>query len=177
MVLVSNSTSKDMYSTEVYQSADNGKTFTLAGTALPPAFLGLTLDSAPSEPSRLYVSGRYGSPDFQGALLRSDDRGATWASIPIPGSSDISLPYIGAIDPTNPDVVYVRLDGDKTDKLVVTKDGGKTFTEVFSAKSLIGFALSPDGATVAAGSDKDGSGPRRRARSRSRRWRTSASAA
>ena len=53
-------------------------------------------------------------------------------------------------------MVYVRLHADKADTLVVSKDAGDTFTNAFTGASLLGFALSPDGATVAVGGDKDG---------------------
>jgi hypothetical protein len=156
VVLVSNSTGKDAFLTQIWQSPDNALTFTQAGVDLPTGFLGLTVDTAPSDSSWIYVSGRYGSPDYPGVLERSQDRGKMWEMLPIPGSNDLHLPYIGAIDPKDPAIVYVRLNGDTEDPLLVSKDGGGSWKEVFSAKSLLGFALSPDGATIAVGSDKDG---------------------
>lgn len=156
IVLVSNATTSDMFSTEVFESLDDAHTWTQAGVALPAQFLGLTLDSAPSNPNRIYVSGRYGAPGYEGVLERSDDRGKTWTKLLIPESNDTNLPYIAAIDPKNADVVYVRLHADKADTLVVSKDAGATFTQAFTGASLLGFALSPDGATVAIGGDKDG---------------------
>ncbi|MGK4002191.1 hypothetical protein WMF31_06170 [Sorangium sp. So ce1036] len=142
--------------TQVWASKDDGRTWAQAGVDLPSAFLGVTLDSAPSDPRRLYVSGRWNGPTFQGALQRSDDRGETWESFDIPGSDDRNLPYLGAVDPRDADVVYVRRDGDGADALLVSKDGGATWREVFHAVSLLGFALSPDGARIAVGSDMDG---------------------
>lgn len=142
--------------TQVWESKDNGRTWAQAGVDLPSSFIGVTLDSAPSDPRRLYVSGRWNGPTFQGALQRSDDRGKTWESFDIPGSDDRNLPYLGAVDPGDANTVYVRVDGDGSDVLLVSKDGGATWREVFRAASLVGFALSPDGATIAAGSDLDG---------------------
>lgn len=146
----------DEISTQVWESKDNGRTWAQAGVALPSSFLGVTLDSAPSDPRRIYVSGRWNGPTFQGALQRSRDRGRTWESFDIPGSDDRNLPYLGAVDPGDANIVYVRVDGDGSDVLLVSKDGGATWREVFRAASLVGFALSPDGATIAAGSDLDG---------------------
>jgi MYXO-CTERM domain-containing protein len=113
------------------------------------------------------VSGRLGPPDdpaYPGLIERSDDRGATWQALLIPGSDDKALPYIAAVDPQNPDVLYVRLDGSPTDQLLVSGDGGKTWTKVFETQipglgdtaDLLGFALSPDGGMVAVGGPKDG---------------------
>jgi hypothetical protein len=61
-------------------------------------------------------------------------------------------------------VLYVRLDGNPTDQLVVSRDGGATWTKVFETKvpvlgdtsDLLGFAVSPDGSLVAAGGPMDG---------------------
>ena len=60
---------------------------------------------------RVYVSGYAGPPGFPGVIQRSDDCGATWQHLAIPGADDTHLPYIGAVDPNDPDIVYVRLDG------------------------------------------------------------------
>jgi hypothetical protein len=90
-------------------------------------------------------------------IERSDDRGATWQELPIPGTDASHLPYIGAVDPTSPDVLYVRLDGDPADQLLVSKDGGATWQKVFETTgNMSGFALSPGGATVALGGGADG---------------------
>lgn len=157
VLLISNSVGGSMFLTELWETKDNAATWTLAGVDMPADFLGLTLDAAPSDPNRVYVSGRYGKPGYDGAIERTDDRGKTWEKLLIPGSNDLALPYIGGIDPQNPDVVYVRLDANKSDQLLVTKDGGKTWKTVFtSAENLLGFAISPDGSTIAVGGEKDG---------------------
>src|SRR6185312_13424792 len=126
--------------------ADSGHTWAQAGVNLPPQFLGLTVDTAPSNPQRVYISGRNGPPSYPGVIARSDDRGATWQMLSIPGADSTHLPYIGAVDPQNPDIVYVRLDADPSDSLLVSKDGGVTWTTAYTATGkLTGFALSPDG--------------------------------
>ncbi|WP_437979176.1 hypothetical protein WMF11_25015 [Sorangium sp. So ce295] len=143
--------------TQLWESSDNGGTWAQAGVDLPQEFLALTVDVAPSEPSRVVVSGRFGAPGYPGALLRTLDRGQTWERFDIPGSDDKHLPYLSAIDPSDADVLYVRLDGEPTDSLLVSKDGGATFMPVFDGQgSLSGFALSPDGATVLVGGEQDG---------------------
>ncbi|WP_437494655.1 hypothetical protein WME75_23140 [Sorangium sp. So ce1014] len=146
----------DAILTQVWESKDDGRTWTQAGADFPSTFLGVTLDSAPSDPRRIYVSGRRNGPTFQGIVRRSDDRGATWEELDVPGSDDRHLPYLGAVDPEDPDVVYVRRDGDGADALLVSEDGGVTWREVFQAVSLLGLALSPDGTRIAVGSDMDG---------------------
>lgn len=162
VLVISNSAGPDDAGTptfigQLWETADDGATWAQAGVDLPPQFLALTVDTAPSDPSRVYVSGRLGPPGYAGVLQRSDDRGATWTEVAIPGSDDTHLPYIGAIDPHDPDIVYVRIDAEPSDQLLVTRDGGATWTKVFEgAGDLLGFALSPDGAKVAIGGEKDG---------------------
>ena len=155
------------YVMQLWQTADSGGTWAQAGVNLPASFFGVTVETAPSDPDRVYASGTLGPPDYPahpGVIERSDDRGATWQPMLIPGSDDANVPYIGAVDPQNPDVVYVRLDGNPTDQLVVSQDGGATWTKVFetsvppqgATSPLLGLALSPDGSMVAAGGPNDG---------------------
>jgi hypothetical protein len=84
--------------------------------------------------------------------MRSSDRGQTWERFDVPLSNDKRLPYIAAIDPSDADRLYVRLDGDPDDDLLVSEDGAQSFNQVFGSHgSLLGFALAPDGATVPGG--------------------------
>ncbi len=157
LAIVSNGLGGGNFETRVFESLDNATTWAQAGVDLPLEFLGLSIDAAPSEPQRIYVTGRFGSPDYPGALERSDDRGETWVRFDIPGADDKHPPYLSAIDPTNPDRIYVRLDTPDADVLVVSDDGGATWTTAFQGVGpLLGFALSPDGATIAIGGEKDG---------------------
>lgn len=155
------------YAMQLWETSDSGGTWAQAGVDLPATFFGLTVDTAPSDRDRVYASGTVGppgAPTNPGLLERSDDRGATWRPMPIPGSDDTNRPYIGAIDPLDPDVLYVRLDGSATDQLVVSRDGGSTWTKAFETSApvqgatspLLGLALSPDGSTVAVGGPNDG---------------------
>mgnify|MGYP003830096335 CR=1 FL=1 len=157
LAIASNGIGGGKFKTQVFESNDNGTTWAQAGANLPEEFLGLTIDAAPSNPQRLYASGRYGAPDYPGTIERSDDRGKTWQRFDIPGSDDKHPPYLSAIDPANPDVLYVRLDAAGADVLMVSKDGGLTWAKAFEGVAgLFGFALSPDGTKVAVGGDKDG---------------------
>ena len=153
--------------TQLWETGDDGATWTQAGVNLPPSFVGATVETAPSDRNRVYASGRLGPPGYPalpGVIERSDDRGATWQPLFIPGSDDQNLPFVSGVDPKDPDVLYVRLDGNPTDQLVVSRDGGASWKKVFETKTpapgdtsdLLGFALSPDGSTVAVGGPKDG---------------------
>jgi hypothetical protein len=144
----------------LHESTDAGGTFSPIGVPLPPAEVSftLTLDVAPSDSDRFYVSaaGRLGSD----VLVRSDDAGSTWTTFALPLEAD-EYPYIAAVHPTDPDVLYVRtdfwpLDADNvavaSDGLLYSDDGGTTFREIHrAAGKLFGFALSPDASELVIG--------------------------
>ncbi|WP_437562906.1 WD40/YVTN/BNR-like repeat-containing protein [Sorangium sp. So ce542] len=157
VLVISSGLGAGRFLTQLWETSDNADSWTKSGADLPEDFLAQTVDAAPSNRDRIYLSGRFGGPDYAGALARTDDRGATWERFDIPGSDDKRLPYIGAIDPADPDTIYVRLDGDPSDALLVSRDGGQSFATVFESQGdLLGFALSPDGATVLVGGPQDG---------------------
>lgn len=142
---------------KLWESLDNAVTWTQAGADLPGGFLPLTVDVAPSDSLRVYVSGLAGSPgSYFGAIVRSLNRGVDWQVLPIPGSTPLSAPFIAAVHPDNEDVIYVRLDG-APGRLLVSNNGGAAWTEVFVGEGYLrGFALSPDGTRVLVGGDMDG---------------------
>lgn len=157
VVVVSNGVGPGVFDTRVFETTDGAATWHPYGAPLSDDVLGLTLDLAPSMPSRLYVSGRLKGPGYEGVLERSDDGGASWQRFFIPGSDDKALPYLGAIDPTDPERVYVRLDREPDDQVLVSDDGGATWSLFFQGVgSLLGFALSPDGGAVFVGGPDDG---------------------
>ncbi|MDI1437080.1 WD40/YVTN/BNR-like repeat-containing protein [Polyangium sorediatum] len=140
----------------IAETADSGGTWTQAGKPLLSDFIALTVDVTPSNPQRLYASGIVGK-SFAPAIERSDDRGETWTRTYLDAAYAKFVPFLAAIDPQNPDRVYLRLSGDPVDKLLVSDDAGATFTEAFTGTDdLLGFALSPDGTRVAIGGPKDG---------------------
>jgi MYXO-CTERM domain-containing protein len=157
VALTSNGIGVGMFDTRLWRSDDDGATWSPLGAPLPTEFLGLTVDVAPSDPSTVYLSGRLPPPGYEGALARSTNAGATWEITIIPGSDSQGLPYIGAIHPSNPSEVYVRLDRDPADAVLVTRDGGASFETVLEGSGpLLGFALSPDGTELRVGGDSDG---------------------
>jgi hypothetical protein len=151
----------------LHESKDGGRSFEPLGLPLPPGFdFPFTVDSAPSDPRRVYVSGVSGE-NF-GQVLRSDDGGGSWQEpLRVPGSSYVEAPYIAAVDPTRADLLYVRTDGraavdgqiwahdtlyagDLTGEEGCLQQPG--FCELFSVPAkLLGFALSPDGSTALLG--------------------------
>jgi hypothetical protein len=145
----------------IFESVDNGATWAIVGKPIAaPIAQAATIDVDPTDPKRLYVTGRGRSA--LSVFGWSLDRGETWSSSEIPGTEEADNSYIAAIAPSDPNSIWVRtsrwlpdpdLGGEiGDDALAHSTDGGKTWTEVLRKKAkLMGFALSPDGKTVLAG--------------------------
>jgi hypothetical protein len=149
------------YDTRIYVTHDDGTTFAQVGSPLDPSIVAETIDVAPSDSKRVYVSGtrrHAGVP--VGVLLRSTDGGQTFAELSLAsddaGANDIA-PYIAAVDPANPDRVYVRVDNVGGTRILVSDDGLATTHQVWQANGqILGFALSTDGSKVYLGGPDDG---------------------
>jgi hypothetical protein len=146
---------------QVLETQDSGKNWAFVGAPIDPSILAETIDPAPSRPQRLYVSGFSssivdGKQLRQGALVVSDDRAQSWIRRDIDLAGDQSV-FIAAVDPVNPDRVYLRTRGPEQDRLLLTTDAGQTFSTVASLPgAMLGFALSPDGTRVAIGGPVSG---------------------
>lgn len=130
----------------------------------------MTIDVAPSNSNRVYISGEPYST-IRGQIYRSDDGGktfktdigdagapkaeTTWAS----GLKAEGPFFIGAIDKQDPNRMLVRHLHAHGSDLLLSKDAGRTFENVLSMKSaMFGFAWSDDGKTfwAASGLKTDG---------------------
>jgi hypothetical protein len=151
------------FNTRVWATHDDGTTVAQVGPSLDPDIIPETIDVAPSDATRVYVSGtRRIAGVANGVLLRSSDGGQTFAETDFPlVASDGGLvdraPYIAAVDPTNPDRVYVRVDNIDGTRLLVSDDGLVTTRQVWQAQGqLLGFAVSADGTKIYVGGPTDG---------------------
>jgi photosystem II stability/assembly factor-like uncharacterized protein len=142
----------------VVRSIDDGQTWGNLGSPLPVTTLPLTIDVAPSDPMRVYISGRLGSADqYASVLLRSDDGGKTFQTLPIPGTVDQRLAYIAAVHPHDPNRLFFRVEDSPGTVIWSTQDGGQHFEKRFAGMGpLLGFAMSPDGSEIAFGGPSDG---------------------
>ena len=142
------------YTNLIFASTDNGATWNQIGSPLDSTFIAETLDTAKSDPQRIYVSGILGTgTGAVGIFLTSKDGGQSFTETTIPLiSADEHAPYIGGVDPSDADRVYVRIAGASSGRLLVSKNAGATFDPIFSGPPLLGFALSSDGSKVFVGS-------------------------
>ena len=138
----------------VKEGSDGGSGAWEKAGLLPEDVYPSTIEVSPSKPSRLYVTGQpYAT--LRGALYRSDDGGRTTVA-DVGGKNDLAADgplFLAWIDPKDPNRAVMRhLHGAGSDVLLTT-DGGKTLKNVLSIKSaMYGFAKSPDGKTLWAGS-------------------------
>jgi photosystem II stability/assembly factor-like uncharacterized protein len=132
----------------IWKSIDGGSSWAAANSGLPAGFtrtLGLAVD--PEQPGTLYAvmlgpgSPAFPSPNWgrRGGVFKSTDSGENWNEIdsglmrasfdPLDGCSCDSS-YVGlAVDPHNPDTVFVGSNGEGVFK---SSDGGAHWTEASS---------------------------------------------
>ena len=162
----------DPSSSAIYASHDDGVTFDQLSAPAAPGTWWETMEVAPSDPQRIYLTGHrilsqdpmrppLGSdaPEAIKELLlyRSDDGGHTFTKLGIrsfrPRSIDSEL-EIAAIDAADPDLVFVRVTsehGVAGDAIYRSADAGLTWTRVLAAAdSLHAFVARADGTIVAA---------------------------
>lgn len=111
----------------------------------------MTVEVAPSRPSRLYLTGQpYGT--VRGQVFVSDDGGATIQVF----TNDLVAEgpfFIAAVDPKDPDHLLLRHLHTAGSDVLSSRDKGKTLRNVLGMESaMFGFAKSPDGRTYWAGS-------------------------
>jgi photosystem II stability/assembly factor-like uncharacterized protein len=152
---------RTVYTNQIWETTDNGETFGLLADNLPDNVYSTTMDAAPSDPQRLYISAQELAADglsTTALLLRSRNRGQTWESVTLPMKNPFGSSYIAAVHRTNPDILYLRtleyIEGGPAERtaqsaLIYTTDGGDTWRELFRGEApMLGFALAPDGSEV-----------------------------
>ncbi len=149
-----------LYTSRLFETQDQGRTFAPIGTPLDPTLLGETVDVAPSDATRIYLSAvRNPGASATAVLLTSNDHGVAFDEHPVALTTSEQRAFIASVDPTRADRVYVRTAGahDAPSRLLVSDDAGKTFRTVFTGMgSLTGFAISEDGKRVYVGGPTDG---------------------
>ncbi|NUO52009.1 MAG: hypothetical protein HOV80_24425 [Polyangiaceae bacterium] len=137
------------HDTQVFFTTNAGASWASAGPPLDVSFRSITIDVAPSNPNRVYVSGLMGD-FYEPVIAVSDDAGQTWSyrqDLGVEGA-----PYIGAIDPNDEDRLYVRAPGNDIDTLYVSTNAAMSFEPVAERPGrMLGLALSEDGSRIAIG--------------------------
>ena len=83
------------YTVSILKTSDDGVSWGEVFSSLGTTFLATTIEVAPSNPERVYVSGKI-LPGGAAAMLRSDDGGHTWMQFPLQLSGAYSI-FIGAV--------------------------------------------------------------------------------
>jgi hypothetical protein len=143
-------------------SLDHGRSWQVLAE-LPDDLSAETVEVAPSNAQRIYISGTSNEDPLEGIVERSDDGGVTWtrSTVRLPRGSG-SL-FLSGIHPTDPDRLWFRVPG-RGDiygvlpaRLWLTVDGGLTFQPVAdTAHGMLGFAVAPSGDRIAFGGPLDG---------------------
>ena len=142
----------------VFRSDDAGLTF---GAALDTAPLGgdmLGVESAASDPATVYLAiyGTMGSvPGLLEPLLgRSSDGGAHWTRSSLATALGANAFRIIAVDPTNPQRLFLRVTESYGEKVAVSNDGGQNLTEPAAVnEQFTSFVRLPNGTLLLGGSD------------------------
>lgn len=153
-------------SNALWRSTDNGASFLEMSLAHAGAWWS-SVKVAPSNVQRMYVSGTIvpADPDAgiveHGVLYRSDSAGDAFEPLPTAALSlTVATPLtVLAIWPTDPDVLFVRVQGGAAtgDAIYRSGDGGASFTRVLETQGpLEAFAIRADGSQVIAGMGLNG---------------------
>jgi hypothetical protein len=150
------------YNNLLAHSLDHGRHWEVLAE-LPDDLSAETVELAPSDAKRIYVSGTAAADPLQGIVERSDDGGRSWTrtTVELPRGSG-SL-FLSGIHPDDPDRLWFRVPargdiyGVLPGRLWLSTDGGASFDQVGDTQGgMLGFALSPDGDRVAYGGPLDG---------------------
>lgn len=140
----------------LYRSDDSGFTWRPTSEPIEP-ILFEKVRVAPSNPSRVYLSGSYPrtpeNPERRPFVHRSDDDGATWERIAFPFRDGDRNVFLMAVDPDDADVLYARVshEADRpelNERLTRSEDGGESWEDLFELPDLRAFAFSDDGRTI-----------------------------
>lgn len=159
---------ESLFQAELYATKDDGKSWARVGAALDSDLLIETVEIAKSDPHRIYISGKNEAPDldagpdggtvttFQVLVSTDDGQHFTTYTVPAEPRTERGL-FISAVDPTNADRVYARVQTVNGTRFIVSDDGAKTFRNILTSQGdLLGFALSEDGSKVYIGGPLDG---------------------
>lgn len=112
---------------------------------------------SPSNPERIYLSGAYPrtatEPERRMFTHRSDDGGQTWTVTPFEYRDGERNILLLAVDPDNEDIVYARIVRERDrpevpERLILSEDGGQTWTTLLEVEGTVGDLAFIDGTAV-----------------------------
>ena len=122
----------------IYRSLDGGVTYSgplyTPTVGMRPTVTGVEV--AASSPSTVYVTWYERVIDTP-HLAVSHDGGDTWTDVPIAAQLGALKPYLAAVDPQDPQTIYLRTASadtaaDRSEGLVISSDGGATWRQPLS---------------------------------------------
>jgi hypothetical protein len=144
----------------VSTSRDGGKTWERIFSVDDKEYLRYLL-IAPSQPERIYVrSLSFGTgSDFRYQTLRSDNAGKAWERFDVAVMNDTETDFVLlGVSPDDPDLVIAMAEAadpisDK-ERLLVSRDAGKTFEQVASIQVITAVTWSSDHKTIYVAADE-----------------------
>jgi len=138
---------------KIYESSDAGATFGTLRFTAPAGDLLTGVEIARSNPQIVYATMAAGGGPYTPALLRSSDGGATWQTIDLSPTLGTSTIRLIAIDPQDPDKLFLRNSAMAGESLAVSSDGGAHFTTPLDVPGgiLTSFVRMPSGTLLLAG--------------------------
>lgn len=147
-----NPSTSDPGDSKIYKSTNNGETFPVSAEIGQVNDWWSSIEVAPSNAQRVYVTGyRLVGSGRTFLLFRSDDGGASYTPMGMTGltTTDNSTIDIVGISKTNPDLVFARvtfqLDTTISDGLFRSINGGQTWEKILDKDSEIAFAIRSNG--------------------------------
>jgi photosystem II stability/assembly factor-like uncharacterized protein len=119
----------------IYKTRDAGLTWDFYPFGSSGAYRG-EIAICQGNPDLIYISGRYGFSSYKSsmAVLKSTDGGQTWSTKPTPSTPDYGEDLSLALDPNNPNVIYLggsEYDGSSLHgHIYKSTDGGGNWTDI-----------------------------------------------
>jgi hypothetical protein len=134
----------------VYLSTDGGRSFGAPRYRADPDANIQGVESARSDPSRVYLTVRHAGMDLRVEVVRSNDGGETWITLDVTAGAHKRPLLIAGVDPVDPDRVYFRLLDFPDDSLALSTDGGETLTVplTIAKGTLTAFVRRADGSVL-----------------------------
>lgn len=147
-----NPTTSDPGDSKIYKSTDNGMTFPTSATIGQVNDWWSSIEVAPSNAQRVYVTGyRLVGQGRTFLLFRSDNGGESYSPMSMTGlqtTNNSTIDIVG-ISKTNPDLIFARVtflqEGAISDGIFRSTNGGQSWTKIIEKDSEIAFAIRANG--------------------------------